>query len=170
MSKISKENNSNVIILKPRKHPTKKRKRLFQSRMGSIQLQKKDIEWESVSDKVSIIRKGIPCESIEVISAKANMPVKQLLSYLNLPQTTYNKKKRSNELLSLRDSEILLDLSELLDYGLEVFNDEKIKFHTWLKSPNIALGNITPESLFDSFTGIEEVKRALNRIEYGNFA
>jgi uncharacterized protein (DUF2384 family) len=32
------------------------------------------------------------------------------------------------------------------------------------------LGGNTPESLFDSLTGIQEVKNALNRLEYGNLA
>ena len=87
-----------------------------------------------------------------------------------MPQTTYNKKKRGKELLSGRDSEVILLLTELLDFGLEVFNDESEKFQRWLKKPNVSLGGVKPESLFDSVTGIQEVKNALNRLEYGNMA
>ncbi|MDZ7607711.1 MAG: MbcA/ParS/Xre antitoxin family protein [Cyclobacteriaceae bacterium] len=61
-------------------------------------------------------------------------------------------------------------LSEVLDFGLEVFNDEKEKLQRWLKKPNLSLGGVTPESLFDSITGIQEVRNALNRLEYGNMA
>jgi len=121
-------------------------------------------------ERVAIIRNRLPYESIEAIGQMANLPVKQVLHYFGVAQTTYNKNKRENNLLSVRDSEIVLILSEVLDFGLEVFNNEKEKFHRWLKKPNLSLGGIAPENLFDSITGIQEVRSALNRLEYGNMA
>lgn len=126
--------------------------------------------WATRMDRVNIIRKGLPYEAIDVISRRANMPVKQVLSLFRLPQTTYNKRKRDKDLLSGRDSEVVLVLTELFDFGLNVFNDENEKFQRWLKKPNISLGGVTPESLFDSLTGIQEVRNSLNRLEYGNMA
>lgn len=128
------------------------------------------ITWSSKAERVALIRKGLPYESIEVIGQKANLPVKQILQYIGLPQTTYNKKRREKNLLSGRDSEVVLVLSEVLDFGLEVFNNETDKFQRWLKKPNLSLGSVAPESLFDSITGIQEVRNALNRLEYGNMA
>ncbi len=129
-----------------------------------------EVTWGSKIERVALIRKGLPYESIEIIGQKANLPVKQILHYLGIPQTTYNKKKRDEVPLSSRDSEVILFLSEVLDFGVEVFNNEKEKFQRWLKKPNMSLGNVTPESLFDSITGIQEVRNALNRLEYGNMA
>ncbi|HEV7349784.1 type II toxin-antitoxin system Xre/ParS family antitoxin [Telluribacter sp.] len=129
-----------------------------------------EIVWATRMDRVNIIRKGLPYESIEVISKRANLPIKQLLNLFGVPQTTYNKKKRDKDLLSGRDSEIVLVMTELLDFGVEVFNNEEEKFQRWLKKPNISLGGATPESLFDSLTGIQEVRNSLNRLEYGNLA
>ncbi len=126
--------------------------------------------WSNKMDRVDILRKGLPYEAIEVISKRADLPVKQILKLFGVPQTTYNKKKKDKDLLSNRDSEMILVLTELLDFGLEVFNNEAEKFHRWLKKPNISLGTATPESLFDSITGIQEVKNSLNRLEYGNLA
>lgn len=128
------------------------------------------VTWSSSKEKVAIIRKGLPYDSIEVIGQKANLPVSQILSYLGIAQTTYNKKKREQELLNGRDSEAVLLLSEVLDFGFEVFNNEKEKFQQWLRKPNLSLGNVAPESLFDSVTGIQEVRNALNRLEFGNMA
>lgn len=128
------------------------------------------IAWSNRSERVAIIRKGLPYVSIEVIGQKANLPVKQMLHYFGIDQTTYNKKKREKDILSGRDSEVVLLLSEVLDFGVEVFDNEKDKFQWWLKKPNLSLGNATPESLFDSITGIQEVRNALNRMEYGNMA
>lgn len=126
--------------------------------------------WANQMERVNLIRVGLPFESIEAIGNKANLPVKQVLSKLGIAQTTYNKKKREKERMSGRDSEVILMLFELLEYGLEVFNNESDKFQRWLQKPNISLGAVKPESLFDSVTGILEVKNALNRLEYGQFA
>lgn len=128
------------------------------------------VTWGNKLERVAIIRKGLPYESIEVIGQKADMPVKQVLHYLGVAQTTYNKKKREKDHLSGRDSEVVLVLSEVLDFGLEVFNNEEEKFQRWLKKPNLSLGGVAPESLFDSLTGIQVVRNALNRLEYGNMA
>ena len=121
-------------------------------------------------ERVSLIRRGLPYESIEILSHRANMPIKQILQLLSLPQTTYNSRKKNNVVLDGRNSEVVLVLTELLEYGLEVFNFEEDKIQRWLKKPNLSLGGTTPESLFDSLTGIQEVKNALNRLEYGNLA
>ncbi len=72
--------------------------------------------------------------------------------------------------MSGRDSELILLLTELTDFGIEVFNEEEEKFQRWLKKPNVSLGGSTPGSLLDTATGIQEVRNALNRIEYGNMA
>ncbi len=126
--------------------------------------------WTSKMERVNIIRSGVPYASIDVISKRINVPVKEVLHIFGLPQTTYNKKRREKSLLSGRDSETVLLLTELLDFGTEVFNNEEDKFQRWMKKENIALGGNSPESLLDSNTGIQEVKNCLNRIEYGNLA
>ncbi len=140
------------------------------SQIWTLKIPGKTYAWSSKMDRLSLIREGLSYESIEVISDKSNLPIKQILHLLDLPQTTYNKKKRDKDLLSGRDTEIVLVLTELLDFGLKVFNSEKEKFQRWLQKPNISLGGAPPESLFDSLTGIQEVRNSLNRLEYGNLA
>jgi len=136
----------------------------------SIKLAEEEYFWESNIERIALIRKGLPYGSIEVISKSANLPVKNVLHLLGVPQTTYNKGKRERYLLSGQNSEIILVLTELLEYGKQVFNGEFQKFHRWLKKPNISLGGDSPDSFFDSLTGIQVVRNALDRIEYGNFA
>lgn len=135
-----------------------------------IQVRSADYVWSSQLERVALVRKGLPYESIEVISKRADLPVKQMLNLLGVPQTTYNKKKKDEDLLNGRDSEMILLLTELLDFGQEVFNGEREKFTRWLKKPNVSLGGLKPESLFDTITGIQEVKNSLTRLEYGNMA
>lgn len=131
---------------------------------------KRRLKWSNPMERINLTRKGVPYSAVEVVGKKGSMTVARMLDILDLPQTTYNKKKREDEILDVRDSEILLVLSEVLDFGLFVFNDEKEKFHNWLGTKNSSLGGVTPESLFDSLTGIEEVRGALQRLEYGNLA
>lgn len=126
--------------------------------------------WSNKMERVGIIRQGIPYDSIEVISKRLNRPIKSVLTILGVAQTTYNKKKSEQSLLGSRDSELILTITELIDYGLDVFNNEEDKFQRWLKKPNLALGGCSPESMLDTITGSNEVKFGLNRIEFGNLS
>lgn len=133
-------------------------------------IDKKNFGWSTNSEKIKVIRAGLPYASIEYISDITNIPVKHYLESLEIVQTTYNKKKKNKEFLNKQDSEFIVELTELYEFGKNVFNNEIEKFQRWLRKQNVALGNVKPESLFDSLTGINEVKKALNRIEYGNMA
>lgn len=137
---------------------------------SSIQTSNESIVWYNQIDRIQLIRKGLPYAVLEALSKKVNIPVKHFLSFLQIPQTTYNKRKRDSATLNGRDSEIILVLNELVDYGFEVFNGESEKFLRWLDKKNLSLGGVTPKSLFDSMTGIQEVRKCLDRIEHGNFA
>lgn len=160
----------NVKPFDPKTSVTRARIAKTKSHNWSIVVNNCKYVWKTRMERVAVIRKGLPYEAIEVLSQRANLPVKQILACFSVAQTTYNKKKRDKGLLSGRDSEMVLVLTELLDFGLEVFNNEKEKFQRWLTKPNLSLGGVTPESLFDTLTGIQEVRNSLNRIEYGNMS
>jgi putative toxin-antitoxin system antitoxin component (TIGR02293 family) len=130
----------------------------------------KKYSWSNRMERVEVIRHGVPYDTIEIISERLNRPVKSILSIVGIAQTTYNKKKSEHSLLDSRDSELIVLITELIDYGQKVFNSENEKFQRWLKKPNLSLGGKSPESLLDTTTGIDEVNYCLNRIEYGNFA
>lgn len=130
----------------------------------------KKFVWSTAEEKIQIIRDGLPYAAIEAISNQTKIPVNHYLKSLEIVQTTYNKKKKSDAILSKQDSEFIIELIELFHFGLSVFNNENEKFLRWLRKPNISLGGTTPDSLFDSLTGIFELRKALNRMEYGNMA
>lgn len=130
----------------------------------------KTFAWSNRLERVQVIRKGIPYDSIGSISKKINSPVKTVLNIVGVPQTTYNKKKGNHSLLDSRDSELILRISEVIDYGIDTFNNEDEKFQRWLHKPNLSLGGSPPIKFFDTISGINEVKFCLSRIEYGNFA
>lgn len=130
----------------------------------------KEFKWTNKLERIGVIRAGIPYDSIEMISRRLNNPVKSVLAIVGIPQTTYNKKKSEHSLLDSRNTELVILINELIDYGLEVFNNEEEKFQRWLKKPNLSIGGNSPESMLDTVTGINEVKFSLNRLEFGNLA
>lgn len=139
-------------------------------RKYSLSSDGKEYRWSNKLERVDVIRAGIPYDSIELISRRLNNPVKSVLAIVGIPQTTYNKKKSEHLLLDSRNSELIILINELIDYGLEVFNNEEEKFQRWLKKPNLSIGGSSPESMLDTITGINEVKFSLNRLEFGNLA
>lgn len=72
-------------------------------------------------------------------------------------------------MLASRESELIVLLTELIDYGIIVFNREEENSNDGWKTKFVPWGH-SPESLLDTATGIDEVNYCLNRIEFGNFA
>jgi len=130
----------------------------------------KSYRWNNNMERIRVIREGIPYETLDFISNQLNVSVKAALAILGMPQTTYNKKKNEHSMFDQRNSELILLIIDLIQYGQEVFNQEKEKFQRWLKKPNSSLGGQTPESMLDTTTGIEEIRKCLSRIEYGSLA
>jgi putative toxin-antitoxin system antitoxin component (TIGR02293 family) len=126
--------------------------------------------WQTRAERISLIRKGVPVSSIEVLGERLHKPIKSILGIVGMPQTTYNKRKSEHAVLDSRNTELILLMIELLDYGQEVFNQEEEKFLRWLAKPNLSLNGIAPIELMDTITGLEEVKSCLDRLEYGAFA
>jgi len=137
---------------------------------SSLNAKGKEFKRTNKLERIGIIRAGIPYETIEMISRRLNNPVKSVLAIVGIPQTTYNKKKSEHSLLDSRNTELVILINELIDYGLEVFNNEEEKFQRWLKKPNISIGGNSPESMLDTISGINEVRYSLNRLEFGNLA
>ena len=147
-----------------------KKLKSYKTSSQSHTVQDLQVAYEGGIQKLSHIRHGVPYQTVEALSFKAELPVKRMLEYLGMPQTTYNKKKREGQLLSTRDTEVLLALYELFEYGLEVFNQDHKSFDNWLRKPNPSLAGHVPESLFDTFTGMQEVRNCLQIIDFGNYA
>lgn len=130
----------------------------------------KTYKWTSNMERIRVVREGVPYASLDFISSQLNVSVKTVLALVGMPQTTYNKKKNEHSLLDQRDSELILLIIELIQYGQHVFDQEKEKFQRWLKKPNRSLGGQIPETMLDTTSGIEEVRKCLSRIEYGILA
>ena len=57
--------------------------------------------------------------------------------------------------------------TEILKYGLNVFNKDKNHFRLWLNCEIPALGNKKPSELLQTEEGMKQVYTTLARIDYG---
>ena len=126
--------------------------------------------WANSTERIQQIRQGMPVSTLEGLARRMQVPVKAVLALLNMPQTTYNKRKSESALLDAAAAERAMNVSDLIELGLEVFNHEEAKFIHWLQKPNLSLGGPSPFTLLDTFTGMREVQHALVRLEFGNLA
>lgn len=134
-----------------------------------LKVGKKTYQWKNQNERIHVAREGLPYQSIEAISLQMRSSVKNVLQLMGIPQTTYNKKKSDLATLDKRESEWIIGVTELIQYGLGVFNQEEEKFIRWMNKPNLSLAGRTPESLLDTFAGIGQVKTDLERLDYGIF-
>ena len=88
---------------------------------------------------------------------------------LHISKRSIDRLKKEKRRLNTTQTEKLIEITMLYDYGVEVFGSFD-KFSTWLTRNNTGLGGITPKSLLDTNIGIKAVKTTLSRIEYGVLA
>lgn len=89
--------------------------------------------------------------------------------YLDLSSKSFQRYSKVRDFMFKPiHSEKILELTEVMTFGLEVFGN-KNDFQDWLQTPSIIFHNQKPfDFLFDSY-GKEMVMAELNRIEYGIF-
>lgn len=118
---------------------------------------------------VMATRNGLPYKSFE--NAQSLMPFssQEWAEMLHISNRSLVRLKSDEKRLSRTQSEKLIEVTLLFDYGVDVFGSTE-KFTQWLSRTNIALGGIVPKSLLDTNQGIKAVETALSRIEHGVLA
>jgi putative toxin-antitoxin system antitoxin component (TIGR02293 family) len=117
---------------------------------------------------VDRIRRGLPGETVAALSRKMGVSQKNLAGWLHVTPRSLQRYALSAANLSPEISDRVAQLIRVYCRCDEVFKDEG-KVSGWLKTPNYALGNVAPMSLFDTTPGIEMVLDELGRIEHGVF-
>lgn len=114
-------------------------------------------------------RKGLPYKSLK--NAQTLMPFssQEWADMLHISSRSLVRLRNEKKRLSRTQTEKLIEVSLLFDYGVDVFGSSE-KFSKWLNRTNVALGGIEPKSLLDTNQGIKAVEVALSRIEHGVLA
>ena len=118
---------------------------------------------------IDATRNGLPYKSLQ--TAKVIMPFssQEWARMLHISKRSIDRLKKEKRKLSTTQSEKLIEVTLLYDYGVDVFGSSE-KFTKWLDRSNLALGGVAPKSLLDTNQGIKAVKTELSRIEYGVLA
>ena len=120
-----------------------------------------------ISEKDFLIgaRKGIKKSTLLSIAHESGLTLKELSSYLRISTRSIQGKEPS-QLIDPSTSERALFIAKLFKAGVDVFGSRD-KFHSWLKTANLAMGGEKPFSYLDTFSGMQFVLDELNAIEYG---
>lgn len=119
-------------------------------------------------DLVVLTRKGIPRSAIDALAKTLHLSISKLTKYLHVSERTLQRYSPDKS-LSPELSDHILQIAKVYARSLDVFEDPETT-SSWLKQPNIALGNIAPIEYLDTSSGIEIVLDELTRIEYGVFS
>jgi len=129
-------------------------------------------DWNDDSRAYNIletIRSGIDYKTFDIIAKKSPLDFNDWSNVLETTTRTLERYKKDNKKLSSSQTEKIIAIQQLMNYGNEVFGSET-NFKKWLLTENIALGGKIPKDLFDTTIGIGMIKDALGRIEHGIFA
>lgn len=122
----------------------------------------------SEQEWIKKIRSGLPCSTVTTLADKMDVPQKDVAAWLHTTTRTIQRSIEANTPLGLDLSDRVAQLIRVYRRCRDVFRDDK-KVSVWLKSPNYALGNVSPVSLLDTIPGMEIVLDELGRIEHGVF-
>jgi putative toxin-antitoxin system antitoxin component (TIGR02293 family) len=134
-----------------------------------------NVSYGSVDDKgvlnlIAQVRKGIPGNLFySVIMKSFSFSAADWASLLHLSERTLQRYRAANKTFEPLQSERILELTMLLNYGAAVFGSKEA-FDTWLSAESIALGGIRPKAFLDTSYGINLLKDELTRIEHGVLA
>jgi putative toxin-antitoxin system antitoxin component (TIGR02293 family) len=131
--------------------------------------------YQSMDDKgvllfIDTVRKGISSKYFfsEVVKT-FNFDISFWANFLQLSERSLQRYEKENKVFDRDQSEKILELTMLHNYGIEVFGNEE-NFNKWLEFKNLALGGIKPVDLLDTRSGITLIKDELTRIEHGVLA
>lgn len=145
---------------------------------GSSPLVYAEIYRASPSDRIRLIREGVPARQAKRLTADLHLDQSILFEALNLKTATVNRKAARDEALSPEDGERVIGMARLVgqleamiaESGDPDGFDAPAWLAQWLRAPLPALGGIRPIELLDTMEGQSLVSQALARIQSGAYA
>ncbi len=115
-----------------------------------------------------LISKGIPYSVFNDVLQVSPFSKSEWADFLGLSIKTFQRAEAGNKLFKPIHSEKIIELSEVIELGREVFGSIE-KFKQWLHTSNFALGGKTPKELLANSFGKELVMEELVNIDQGIF-
>ena len=127
---------------------------------------------KSFNDNITLVaasKKGLLPQAVFDFISLSDFSFPHVEKMLNKTIKTFTSYKKNKTPLDPVLSEKLLKFFSLYNKGQSVFGSID-EFNKWLAEPSFGLGNMIPQDLLDTITGIQLVSEELTRIEYGDLA
>jgi putative toxin-antitoxin system antitoxin component (TIGR02293 family) len=120
----------------------------------------------STATKIAVIRSGVRARVVDDMVEYLDVPKNVIFGVLHTPESTAHKLIKENRTLDSAASERVVRVADITRMAEQTFGGRDAAIR-WLKSANLALGNVTPLSMLDTEPGAIEVRRILSSINYG---
>lgn len=121
---------------------------------------------EEASAAVSLVRQGLPSESLEILQEALAIPMSQLAVTVGIPLRTLARRK-GTEHLKADESDRVLRLARLFDLATHAFQGDSEGARLFFRTPLRALAGETPLSFAQTEPGAREIEDLLGRFENG---
>ncbi|MBT8219572.1 MAG: DUF2384 domain-containing protein [Bacteroidia bacterium] len=124
-----------------------------------------DHQVSSASDLIAISRRGVQARRLSDVMEFTGMSNKELAAALPISERQLIRYAKDH-LLKPEVTERLISITELYLFGYDLFQDH-LSFQRWMRTSNIAAGDVVPITLLDTNHGIQMVRNILGRIQHG---
>ena len=114
-------------------------------------------------------KKRLPKSTLPVVAKQLGLTTSLILNAIDLNKAQYDAMS-NNDLLSIRHSEHLLKMMELVSRGRDLWGTKQEGFKGWMKDGIRALGGKRPMDFIDTFVGIDMAIAIIGRIEHGVYS
>lgn len=124
-----------------------------------------------IDDRVVVekAREGLPFAEFERLAGVLELNTQEQAAILSINERTMARRIAERGNLHPLESERLVLLQKLAEYGVEVFEDVG-KFNRWLRRPLPLLGGKSPLQYLDMSTGFVVVEQVLGRLAHGVYS
>tara|TARA_A200000159_G_scaffold75547_1_gene70212 strand:+ start:3645 stop:4082 length:438 start_codon:yes stop_codon:yes gene_type:complete len=114
------------------------------------------------------IASGLPYSIYIRVASYADMTNSEFVGLLDISLSTLSRRANTGR-LSVGESEKVIRLIQMINTGVILFEGNKDKAISWLKSPSRGLNGIQPITMISTYAGTSEVLELIGRLENGVF-
>jgi putative toxin-antitoxin system antitoxin component (TIGR02293 family) len=119
-------------------------------------------------DLIRLSRKGVRKSSLKPLSQYLGITMDKMSTLLHTSHRNIQRKD-DNELLDVYKSERVIEITQVISKGLELFGTAD-NLQQWLHSTILSLGGKKPIDLLDTSFGVRMILKLLGRIEHGVYS
>jgi len=133
---------------------------------------------QTLYEESRVVKARLRAWVLKRLASDLKMDTTTLIDHLAIPRSTFHRKYRDAELLSVPESERVLGVAKLVGQvkAMLANNEDAADFDAaawvgaWLEEPLPAIGNERPIDLMDTAAGQELVSKLLLQAQTGTYA